>query len=93
MVRKILRGGDFAAEFSQTEGFQEIFRFRLTEGVLWDGNRRVNRVRSTDFGRLAQRQSIGLTHRGSQVQILYRPPVLSNNPIPVIEFRTLAHKY
>jgi hypothetical protein len=25
-------------------------------------------------GRLAQRESIGLTSRGSQVQILYRPP-------------------
>jgi hypothetical protein len=25
-------------------------------------------------GRLAQRQSIGLTHRGSQVQIPHRPP-------------------
>jgi hypothetical protein len=27
------------------------------------------------MGRLAQRESIGLTSRGSQVQILYRPPV------------------
>ena len=35
----------------------------------------LNLVLSTEFGRLAQRQSIGLTHRGPQVQILYRPPL------------------
>ena len=37
----------------------------------------LNLVLSTEFGRLAQRQSIGLTHRGPQVQILYRPPIES----------------
>ncbi len=31
-------------------------------------------VLSQKGGRLAQRESIGLTSRGSQVQILYRPP-------------------
>jgi hypothetical protein len=40
--------------------------------VNW--NLGLNRIRSTHYGRLAQRQSIGLTHRGLQVQILYGTP-------------------
>lgn len=54
--------------------FPQIFRFRPIRYVLWDGIFGLNRIKSPDFGRLAQRQSIGLTHRGSQVQILHRPP-------------------
>ena len=36
-------------------------------------------------GRLAQRESIGLTSRGPQVQILYRPPALVNGKWLMVE--------
>ncbi len=32
----------------------------------------------SDTGRIAQRESIGLTSRGSQVQILFRPSIWQN---------------
>jgi large subunit ribosomal protein L13 len=54
----------------------------MQRGALW---KRVAYEYSLGFaradvskGRLAQRESIGLTSRGSQVQILYRPPEVSS---------------
>src|SRR5262245_32691614 len=47
------------------------------EGILPKSQRRLYRIGEFSEGRLAQRKSIGFTHRGSQVQILYRPPIKS----------------
>lgn len=41
-------------------------------------------IPSSVLGRLAQRQSIGLTHRGPLVQIQYRPPLKSQSLTAII---------
>src|SRR5438034_6912407 len=82
-----LRGEiDLTVKTPCREGFQE-FRVDAGECSDFEKFRSIDRPRGRVIeevvfllarnprGRLAQRQSIGLTHRGSQVQILHRPPV------------------